>query len=176
MNKPDKALRGRPLVEIEDAVGKLKRVVLFHPDEIVQELKPKMCVCRKDERKGGKLSKFMIQCDERWEWFHYDCVELADDFEADGVVWNCEWCTNEASKDGKQRWTSGRTKAKLRHVKDLPKLNGAILGGNAPVRYTAPPTWDGKVDEVKDLSQRMAVKSANYRSLCKRLLMAVLII
>ena len=167
MNKPDKALRGRPLVEIEDAVGKLKRVVLFHPDEIVQELKPKMCVCRKDERKGGKLSKLMIQCDECWEWFHYDCAGLDDEFEAGDDEWKCNWCENGADVQGIERWTLNRKKAKLRNRNDHPRAKGAVLGGEGPKSYSSPPTWDAKVAEVQEISRRKAMpsRSGNSRTL-----------
>ena len=54
MPKPDKVLRFRPLVEVEAAVAKLKKVVLFHPKPIVVEEPAKMCVCRKPPRKKGK--------------------------------------------------------------------------------------------------------------------------
>ncbi len=157
MPKPDKALRTRPLVEVERSVKKLKRVVLFHPDPIVLEMRPKMCICGKPGRKRGDKTKMMIQCDTCWEWYHYDCVGLEDDYDAEQSAYKCEWCTNGTDDKGKQRWTSGRKKAKLRDVKDLPTHNGAQLGGDHPVRYSAPPEWEGKVAEVRDLSQRMAV-------------------
>lgn len=47
MPKPDKVLRFRPLKEVEEAVAKLKRVVLFHPNPIVEELQAKYCICGK---------------------------------------------------------------------------------------------------------------------------------
>ena len=34
MPKPDKWLQSRPLKEVESALLKLKRVVLFHPDSV----------------------------------------------------------------------------------------------------------------------------------------------
>jgi len=163
MPKPDKALRTRPLVEVKPAVEKLKRVVLFHPEEISLELMAKMCVCGQDERTSGTKTNKMIQCDKCWEWFHYDCVSLADDYEPGEAQWNCEWCTNGADDKGKQRWKSNRKKAKLRDIKDLPRLNGAVQGGDHPVRYSSPPSWEGKVAEVKDLSQRMAVKKRKLK-------------
>ena len=45
MQKPDKGLRKRPLQEVPAALEKLKRVILFHPDVIVQEKTAKYCVC-----------------------------------------------------------------------------------------------------------------------------------
>jgi len=56
MPKPDKVLRFRPLKEVPEALAELKRVVLFHPKPIVEELKAKFCVCGKGERKslGGE--------------------------------------------------------------------------------------------------------------------------
>jgi hypothetical protein len=53
MPKPDKVLRFRPLKEVEHVVSKLKRVLLFHPKPIVEELPAKYCVCGKGERKRG---------------------------------------------------------------------------------------------------------------------------
>jgi len=163
MPKPDKALRTRPLVEVKPAVEKLKRVVLFHPEEISLELAAKMCVCGQDERTSGGKTKKMIQCDECWEWYHYDCVSLDDDYDPEEAQWKCEWCTNGADDKGKQRWKSHRKKAKLRDIKDLPRHNGAVQGGDHPVRYSAPPSWEAKVAEVKDLSQRMAVKKRKLK-------------
>lgn len=170
MIKPDKVLRKRPLNEVETAVKKLKKVVLFHPDPIVQELRPKMCICGKPERLRGDKTKLMIQCDACWEWFHFDCVGLDDDYEAEDEPWQCEWCRNGADEKGKQRWTSGRKKAKLRDVKDLPKLNGAQLGENPPPRYSAPALWEDKVAEVRDLSQRSAVKKRKLRVVAQQII------
>ena len=65
---------------------------------------------------------------------------------------------NDIDKEGYQRWKSGRKKAKKRHRKDVPKLNGAILGGDPAVRYSAPPSWEGKVKQVKELARRAAIK------------------
>jgi hypothetical protein len=96
MPKPDKILRMRPLKEVVTAVQKLKRVVLFHPDEIVIELPAKMCICGKGERKRGDKTKMMIQCEECWEWFHYGCVGLEDDFDSGEGQWKCEWCIKGA--------------------------------------------------------------------------------
>lgn len=158
MPKPDLALRTRPLKEVENALEKLKRVVLFHPDEIVLEVPAKYCVCGQGERKGGKRTKLMIQCEECFEWFHYDCVGLADDYDGENNDWKCEWCTGGADKQGRQRWESGRKKAKLRHVNDRPVAKGAQLGENPPQAYTAPVSWEGKVAEVKEIARRNAIK------------------
>ena len=53
--KPDKVLRNRPLKEVAAAVSKLKRVVLFHPKPIVEELPAQYCVCR--TRMGQKANR-----------------------------------------------------------------------------------------------------------------------
>ncbi len=39
-----------------------------------------------------------------------------------------------------------------------PRLSGAVLGGNPPQRYSAPPSWEGKVAQVEELARRAAVK------------------
>lgn len=57
-----------------------------------------------------------------------------------------------------EKWTK---KVKKRHRKDIPKLNGAILGGDPEVRYSAPPFWEGKVEQVKELARRAAIKNAS---------------
>jgi hypothetical protein len=158
MPKPDKALRSRPLEEVGAAVSKLRKVVLFHPDPIVLELPHKYCVCGKGERSSGKKSRDMVQCEECWEWFHFDCVDVKDHAEVENVDWKCDWCKSKIDKNGYQRWTAGRKKAKLRHQGDRPRVNGAVLGGYPPSRYSAPPSWDGKVAEVKELARRAAIK------------------
>lgn len=168
MPKPDFALRTRPLKEVEPALEKLKRVVLFHPDKIVQELSPVFCVCGKGERTKGPKSKMMIQCDSCWGWFHHDCAGLGDDFEADGVDWKCDWCDNGADDQGFQRWTLNRKKPKKRHVNDQPKFKGAVLGGDGPKSYSSPPSWDGKVAEVKEISRRKAIKKRKLKDLVEK--------
>ena len=104
MPKPDKVLRFRPLKEVPEALAKLKRVVLIHPKPIVEELKAKFCICGKGERKMGKKSKDMIQCDECWEWYHSDCVGVADVAAVQNDDWKCEWCKSDIDKEGYQRW------------------------------------------------------------------------
>lgn len=158
MPKPDKVLRKRPLKEVGPALAQLKKVVLFHPDPIVKELEPVYCVCKKGERLAGGRSKVMIQCVACYEWFHMDCVGLSDDGDGVGDDWQCEWCHSDVDKKGYQRWSSRRKKAKLRHHKDTPRHNGGVLGGNPPVRYSAPPSWDGKVLEVRESARRAAIK------------------
>jgi hypothetical protein len=149
MPKPDKVLRFRPLKEVPRALSKLKRVLLFHPKPIVEELPAQYCVCKKGERKKGKGSTEMIQC---------DCAGLKDDADVGGKEWKCEWCLDPIDKQGYQRWREGRKKAKRRHQRDMPRLNGAVLGGDPPSRYSAPPTWEGKVAQVQELARRAAVK------------------
>ena len=165
MPKPDKVLRFRPLKEVPEALAELKRVVLFHPKPIVEELKAKFCVCGKGERKRGEKPKDMIQCDECWEWYHSDCADVADVAAVQNSDWKCEWCKNGVDKEGFQRWKSGRKKAKKRHRNDVPKLNGAVLGGDPAVRYSAPPSWEGKVEQVKEMARRAAIKKRKLTEL-----------
>jgi len=105
MPKPDKVLRFRPLKEVSEAVAKLKRVVLIHPKPIVEELKAKFCICGKGERKAGKKSMLMIQCEECWEWYHSDCAGIEDAAAVQNADWKCDWCKNgfdkRAINDGK---------------------------------------------------------------------------
>ena len=152
MPKPDKMLRFRPLKELETAVLKLKRVVLFHPEPLVKKLAGEYCVCRKDERPD---ETGMVQCETCWEWFHFDCLSIREGTDYTGVDWTCVWCKNMPDKQGYQRWKKG---ARKRHVRDFPKLHGAEYGENQPQRYSAPPTWEGKVAEVKELARRQAIR------------------
>lgn len=168
MPKPDFALRTRPLKEVEPALKKLKRVVLFHPDEIVLELPAKFCICGKGERKKGPKTKKMIQCDTCWEWFHYDCAGLKDDFEAGDDDWQCNWCENGADDQGNERWTFNRKKAKVRHRNDHPRLHGAVLGGDGPKTYSSPPSWEGKVAEVQEISRRKTIKKRKLKDLVEQ--------
>jgi hypothetical protein len=158
MPKPDKMLRVRPLKELDAAVSKLKRVVLFHPKPIVEKLKPAYCVCKQGETRKGHKKDEMVQCEECWDWFHLACVGEKDAAAVKAKDWKCEWCLDTVDKEGYQRWRSGRVKPKRRHCKDAPKLHGAQLGQNAPSRHSAPPTWEGKVAEVKELARRAAIK------------------
>jgi hypothetical protein len=169
MPKPDKVLRFRPLKEVSEAVAKLKRVVLIHSKPIVEELKAKFCICGKGERKAGKKSMLMIQCEECWEWYHSDCAGVEDAAAVQNADWKCDWCKNGFDNEGYQRWKSGRKKAKKRHRKDIPKLKGAILGGDPAVRYSAPPSWDGKVEQVKELARRAAIKKRKLTEAVEKL-------
>lgn len=158
MPKPDRVLRFRPLNEVQRAISRLSRVVLFNPDPICKELPPQYCVCGQGERRGGKKTKHMVQCVECWQWFHFDCVGLGDEADIDGVDWKCEWCSSAIDQNGRQRWISGRKKAKLRHFKDTPKHQGGVLGGDPPIRYSNPRSWDDKVLQVQELARRAAIK------------------
>ena len=155
MPKPDKMLRFRPLKELEKAVSKLKRVVLFHPDPLVEELLASYCTCEKPERPD---ETDMVQCENCWEWFHYDCLGIEEGTDFSEVLWKCEWCEDKPDRLGYQRWRTGRKVAKRRHIKNFPRLHGALYGQDQPARYSAPPTWDGKVAEVKELARRQAIK------------------
>ena len=167
--KPDKVLRNRPLKEVAAAVSKLKRVVLFHPKPIVEKLPAQYCVCRKDEGGPKGKSKEMVQCADCWEWYHFACVGLADGQDVGNVNWKCEWCLDGADREGYHRWRSGRNIPKKRHHRDRPRLNGAQLGGNPPPRHSAPPTWEGKVAEVKELARRAAVKKRKLKEAAEQL-------
>lgn len=158
MPKPDKVLRSRPISEVAPALEKLKRVVLFHKDPVSELMEPKMCICRKGERRRGRKTKSMTQCDGCFEWYHNDCAGLADDFDAHGQEWKCEFCLDTADRYGYQRWKNNRQKPKKRHIRDSPKMQGAQSGGEPPRQYTAPRSWDGKVVETQERSRRMAVK------------------
>lgn len=168
MQKPDIALRTRPLKEVEPALKKLKRVVLFHPNEIVEETPATFCVCNKGERKRGDKTKKMIQCETCWEWFHYDCAGLADNFDAGEDEWKCEWCTNGADKQGYERWLSGRERPKRRHRNDHPRNKGAVLGGDKPQAFTNPPSWEGKVAQIQEISRREAIKKRKLKDLVEK--------
>jgi hypothetical protein len=159
MGKPDKVLRGRPLEELPAAIQKLKRVVLFHSKPIVVQEAAKYCVCRRGERKKGKKSKDMVQCIGCWEWFHYDCCGLPDGADLNGVQWSCEWCNDVADKYGYQRWRTGRKNPKKRHYKDVPKARGGVQDGVLPPAYSAPVSWEGKVEQVKEMARRAAIKN-----------------
>lgn len=169
MPKPDKVLRFRPLSEVGVAIAELKKVVLFHPKPIVEILPPKYCVCGKGEIKKGKRSTHMVQCGECYLWFHYDCFGLSDEADVAQVDWKCYWCNSETDKNGFQRWTYMRKKAKLRHQNDRPRLHGAKLGEDPPISHSAPPTWEGKVLQVQELARRAAVKKKKLTEAAEKL-------
>lgn len=158
MPKPDKVLRSRPLKELSRALEKLKLVCLFHPEPIVM-LKPhKLCVCGKGERKQGQKCTVMTQCGDCLEWFHNDCANVPDAVGESDEHWRCEWCCSKVDQEGYQRWTTGRKKPKKRHLKDRPRVNGGQEGKDPPQKYSAPRDWDGKVEEIRELSRRQAIK------------------
>ena len=159
MPKPDRLFRERPLEEVERLLARVKPVLLFHPEPIVVQGPAKMCVCRKGERKMGKKSTQMIQCDECFEWFHFDCAGVGDDSEAAEADWKCHWCTDGPDRDGYQRWKFNRKVPKKRHVRDTPRYKGFAKSDNPPPSYSAPPTWEGKVAEIKEQARRRAVKN-----------------
>jgi hypothetical protein len=53
---------------------------------------------------------------------------------------------------------------------DMPRLNGAVLGGDPPPRYSAKPTWKGKIAEVQELARRAAVKKRKLTEAVEQLL------
>jgi hypothetical protein len=69
----------------------------------------------------------------------------------------------------KPKIQSGRKKAKKRHRNDVPKLNGAVLGGDPAVRYSAPPSWEGKVEQVKEMARRAAIKKRKLTEAVEKL-------
>jgi hypothetical protein len=169
MLKPDRVMRNRPLTEEPEAVANLKRVVLFHPEPIAIELPSRMCVCGKDERKKGRKTKAMTQCDECLEWFHNDCAGIRDDFNAAENDWKCEWCQDVPDREGYQRWKTDRKKAKKRHIRDKPKARGAQPGGEALPQWSAPRQWEDKVAEVKELARRVAIKKRKLNEAVQQL-------
>jgi hypothetical protein len=89
----------------------------------------------------------------------FDCVRLAEHADVQNVEWKCGWYVQQPDKEGKHRWVvPGQTKGKLRHYKDVPKRNGGVLGGDPPQQYSAPRSWEGKVEEVQELARRAAIK------------------
>jgi hypothetical protein len=170
MPKPDRVLRSRPLKEVGDAVSKLKRVVLFHPQPIVEELPHQYCVCRKGEHVSREKSADMIQCEGCWEWFHFACVGIQPGTDVSQLVWTCEWCKDAPDKQGYQRWRTGRKLPKKRHSRDMPRHHGAQLGESPPLRYSAPVDWEGKVAEVKELARRAAIKKRKLTEAAEQIL------
>jgi PHD-finger len=170
MPKPDKVLRSRPLKEVNDAVARLKRVVLFHPRPIVEALPAQYCVCRKGEHLARDKVAGMIQCDGCFEWFHFACVHIPPQMDVSQQAWTCEWCNDEPDKEGYQRWRSDRVLPKKRHVRDAPRRKGAQLGQSPPPRYSAPADWEGKVAEVQELARRVAIKKRKLTEAAEQLL------
>ncbi len=123
----------------------------------MEELPAQYCICKKGERKKGKGSTEMIQCEGCWDWFHFDCVDIKDGAHVGGEEWSCEWCLDPIDKQGYQRWRSNRDRPKRRHQRDMSRLNGAVLDQDKPLRYSAPPTWDGKVAEARCEKNRFSI-------------------
>lgn len=169
MGKPDKVLRTRPLKEARPAIAKLKRVVLFHPEAIVVEEPATYCVCKKVEDRGKKYSPDMIQCETCCEWFHFDCVNVKEDQDLDGVKWECEWCQDEVDREGYQRWRSRGKKVYKRHRLDAPIHQGVTLGQGKPPMLSAPRSWDEKVQKVREAARRAAIKKKKLVDAVERL-------
>lgn len=164
MPKPDKVLRFRTLREVPAALKQLKRVVLFHPQPIVEKKDPVYCVCRKGERLRGKKPKEMVQCVGCEERFHIDCVGLKSRDDVKDKAWNCFWCQDAPDKEGFQRWRFKREKPKKRFVQDTPKVRKALNNGVDPDCFTNPRTWEGKVAQVKELARKAAVKKRKLKA------------
>jgi hypothetical protein len=109
---------------------------------------------RAEKREEIKKSKDMIQCDECWEWYHSDCAGVADIAAVENSDWKCEWCLGGVDKEDFFVHSSIFESPKKRHRNDVPKLNGAVLGGDSAVRYSVPPSWEGKVEQVKEMARR----------------------
>lgn len=170
MPKPDKVLRFRPLKEVKAALAKLQRVVLFHPKPLEEKLPPEYCYCKRGERLKGKNPTSMVQCVGCWEWFHYDCVGVAEGTDLTNVQWKCGWCVEQPDKNGKHRWVPPEfVKGKLRHWKDVPRLKGGVLGGTPPQQYSSPLSWEGKVAEVQELARRAAIKKKKLTEAVEKL-------
>ena len=157
MGKPDLVLRSRPLREVEPALKLLKGVVLFHPDPIVQELPSKYCFCRKPELRKKEAVGEMIECETCLEWYHFDCIGIADTQAASATAYKCNWCKSGVDKQGKQRWKISGGRDKLRHYNDTPRAKNERLGQEIGKQFTALPYWEGKVLEVKEIARRAAL-------------------
>lgn len=169
MGKPDKVLRTRPLKEAAPAVAKLKRVVLFHPEPIVVEKPATYCVCKKGEVRGKKDSTEMVQCETCFEWFHFDCAGIGAGTDLEDVRWTCEWCLDVADREGFHRWRKNRGRPVKRHRLDTPALKGGAMGQDKQPTLTAPPTWEGKVEEVLEAARRAAIKKKKLVDAVERL-------
>ena len=158
MKKPDKMLRHHGLKELEVHVKTLQRVLLFHPEDLVQELPPKYCICNKE--KPAKMSEncFDVQCGKCYEWFHSDCVPFPKKFDKERDEFTCDWCARDPDAKGFQRWTYKRKLPKKRHLNDRPIAKGAKAGGEVPVRYTCPPLWADIKVMVREQARRIAVE------------------
>lgn len=139
--------------------------MLFHPKKICEAKPIVYCVCRKGERKTGKKDPRMTQCTQCFEWFHNDCARVPEVL-PDG--WECKWCVGGADKQGWQRWVSDRKKPKKRHHRDVPRLQGTVVGGDHRPVFSAPLDWEKVVDEVKEKARRAAVKNRQLTDAAQR--------
>jgi hypothetical protein len=103
------------------------------------------------------------------QWFHFACVGINNKEDHEDGEWKCKWCEDTVDKEGYQHWRTGHKKPKKRHNKDIPRLHGAQLGAEPPLRYSAPPTCDGKVAEVKELACRAAIKKRKLTEAAEQL-------
>lgn len=170
MAKPDQVLRHRPLMEVETALERLKRVVLFHPDPVSVAIDAKYCVCRQGAHRANAVLNHMIQCDSCLDWFHFDCVGLIGSPEDQPDDWKCEWCCDTIDREGFQRWRTNRKLPRKRHFNDTPRARGLLQGGELPQEYSNPPSWEGKVLQVKEIARRKAVKKRNLDGAAQALL------
>jgi hypothetical protein len=72
--------------------------------------------------------------------------------------------TRKAINDGKvdekseEKTSQGHSEAERRY-----------FGGNSKARYSAPPSWDGKVEQVKELARRVAIKKRKLTEAVEKL-------
>lgn len=54
-------------------------------------------------------------------------------------------------------------------MNDRPRVNGGQEGKDPPQQYSAPRDWDGKVEEIRELSRRQAIKKRKLAEAVQRL-------
>lgn len=167
MQKPDRLLRSFPLSKALKSMKKLRKIILFHPDQLGIEIENVYCVCRKmDEKPKEKTSK-LILCDTCFEWFHKSCIKLKDDFNEVTDEYKCDWCCSKVDKKGIQRWTAGRNKPKLRHIDDRPISLGVTEEGEHPQAYETPPSWEAMLRETRTRSKKITMKKKHLKKVAE---------
>lgn len=169
LKKPDQFLRSHPLKEIPKALEVLQKVLLIHPSPLVEKLPMKYCICNHGE--GGKSGKnvFDVQCGECFTWFHVACTAIPDGVDLDSYEYQCEWCKDKPDREGFQRWRTGRKTPRKRHLDDRPIVKGVKAGDYPLEQYSSPPTWEGKVAEVKERAKRIAVQKRKLKASVQQL-------
>ena len=92
-------------------------VLLFHPDPIWIDVPRQRCFCK------TKSNNKMLVCEECDEWYHWACVGVADQEEAEKLKFVCGYCQDAPDEEGLRRWKMPIPQGNRKRLKKAPDRN-----------------------------------------------------